>query len=241
MVTKRNICTNGCQLLPQKKHLLCNSDGTYTFGYEKHRFCPNCGSLMSYTQEILRNFFEVCDIHPKLKNAKKLILKSEFESAVRDSVIVLENCIKKKANLPNSHGKDLVSKAFSFTYDKTTQTITKPPLIAINNLKTESERNEHEGLMMMLIGFFQGPRNIFQHNKIGTSVHMMWSIIMQVSFFLYLIDDNGSILRKGHWIEEKISVKDILNNMPKKMDRKKFIRILKRQEKLYKSSKNKSI
>lgn len=241
MITKKNICTNGCKIPPQKKQLMCKNDGTYTFGYYNYRFCPNCGALMSYTQNIICDFFKIYDIHPRLENAKKLILKSEFESAVRDSVVVLENCIREKAKLPNSHGKDLVSKSFSFTYDKTVQKVIKPPLIAINNLKTESERNEQEGLMMMLIGFFQGPRNLFQHNNVSISVNMMLSIIMQVSFYLYLVDNKHSILSKPYWIKEKILIKDILDNMPSKTDRRKYMRIIKRREKVYKSLKNKSI
>lgn len=224
-------CINGCSIPVPKKSLIRKSNGEYTFGYYDFKYCPICGTLMPSTYKTLSDFFEIYNIHPKLNKAKELFLKSEFSSAVREAVVVLENCIKQKSNEPNLRGKDLVCKAFSFKYDKQTQVITSAPKIAINKLITESQRNEQEGIMMMLIGFFQGPRNIFQHNSIGTSAHMMLSILLQSSFFLYQIDNGISILNNGYWIRSKISNFEILEKMPKKSDRKLFIKKLKKNNK----------
>jgi uncharacterized protein (TIGR02391 family) len=117
-------------------------------------------------QEKLQAFFDVYDLHPKLEVAKRLAMKSEFEAAVREAVVVLETSIKDKSNLTDLHGKDLASKAFRMEYDKQSNVVKTPPLIALNKLETESDRNEQEGVMMMLMGFFQGVRNLFQHNSI---------------------------------------------------------------------------
>lgn len=231
-IAKANLtCTNGCKLPAPKKVLIKKSNGEYTFGYDHFEFCPICGALTPSTYKTFSDFFEVYNLHPKLNKAKELFLKSEFSSAVREAVVVLENCIKQKSNEPNLRGKDLVCKAFSFKYDKQTQVITSAPKIAINKLKTESQRNEQEGIMMMLIGFFQGPRNIFQHNCIGASVHMMLSILLQSSFFIYQIDNGISILNNGYWIREKVRNVDILGKMPKKSDKKLFIKMLKKKNK----------
>ena len=54
--------------------------------------------------------------------------------------------------------------------DKQTCAIKRAPLIAINGLKNESERNEQDGIRYMLMGFFQGPRNLYQDNHIGSGV-----------------------------------------------------------------------
>ena len=40
----------------------------------------------------------------------------------------------------------------------------------------------------MLMGFFQGPRNLYQHNHIGSGVSNSISVIIEASFFLHLLD-----------------------------------------------------
>ena len=74
--------------------------------------------------------------------------------------MTVENYLKKKSGF-DSHGFDLATKALSFEIDKQTGEIKKPPLIAINDLKNESDRNEQDGIRYMLMGFFQGPQNLY--------------------------------------------------------------------------------
>ena len=155
--------------------------------------------------------------------------KSEFEAASREAFVTLENCLKKKSGL-DSHGFDLATKALSFEVDKKTGEIKKAPLIAINELKTESNRNEQEGIRYMLMGFFQGPRNLYQHNHIGSGVSNTISIIIESSFFLNLLDGH-SITKNGQWIPVKINYQEIYNKMPKFIDRFRLIRMLKKRTK----------
>lgn len=230
MKCKKYNCSNGCKLPKRRKQLIQDTSNNYSFGYHNLRFCPCCGALMPESLKKLQIFFDVYDLHPTLNETKRLLLKSEFAAAARESFIVLENAIKKNASLPNLHGKDLVAKAFSMDIDKQTEVITRPPLISLNKLETESQRNEQEGIKMMLMGFFQGPRNLYHHNSIGTSVNMTISIIIEASFFLYLIEGGRSLLKNGRWITDKISYEDIYKNMPKRTDRMKFIWILKRRQ-----------
>ena len=223
-------CLNGCILPKRKKQLIQDSSGEYFFGYRNFRFCPCCGALMPQSIKKLQTFFDVYDLYPALNKAKRLLFKSEYEAAARESFVVLENAIRKKAGLPNLHGRDLVAKAFSMEIDKQNGTIAKVPLILLNELKTESQRNEQEGIKMMLMGFFQGPRNLYQHNSIGTSVNMTMSIVMEASFFLYLVEGDKSLLKNGRWIPKKISYQDVYENMPKKTDRIKLIWMLKHKQ-----------
>ena len=97
----------------------------------------------------LQEFFEVYNIHPKLDDSLNLIYKSEFESAVREASITLENVLREKSKL-DLHGFDLATKALSFETDKKTGEVIRRPLIAINNLETESDKNEQEGIRYML-------------------------------------------------------------------------------------------
>lgn len=106
---------------------------------------------MPYSKDKLRGFFDVYNLHPDLKPAVRLVYKSEFEAAARESFVTLENCLKKKSGL-DSHGFDLATRALSFDVDRKTGEIEKAPLIAINDLKSESDRNEQDGIRYMLMG-----------------------------------------------------------------------------------------
>lgn len=236
MRRKRYSCPNGCTLPPKKKFLMEFDAGTYGFAYYDFTFCPCCGSLMPYSLEKMKGFFEVYNIHPALSNALTLVYKSEFESAAREAFVTLENHLKMKSGL-DSHGFDLAARALSFEVDKKTSEVKKVPLIAINDLKTESDRNEQDGIRYMLMGFFQGPRNLYLHNHIGSGVNNTISVIIEASFFLHLLDGH-SITKNGHWIRGKRDYQEIYSKMPKRVDRWKLIRMLKRYTRIIKKSVN---
>ena len=228
MRTKKFSCPNGCKLPPRKKVLEEKKDYTYGFGYYDFPYCPVCGSLMPYTRNKIEVFFDIYHIHPKLENAERLILKSEFDSAAREAFVVVETALRKKSGL-DLHGFDLATKSLKFEVDKQTGEITKQPLIAINDLKTESEKNEQDGIRFMLMGFFQGLRNIYQHNHIGSGVSNTLIVLLDASFFLNLLDGH-SITKHGHWIPSSINYRAIYNHMPKRLDRIKLRYILKNSQ-----------
>lgn len=99
MRTKWYSCPNGCLLPPRKKSLKEFDDGTYGFAYYDFNFCPCCGSLMPYSQEKLRGFFDIFNTHPALKDAQKLLYKSEYETAAREAFVTVETALKKSLDL----------------------------------------------------------------------------------------------------------------------------------------------
>ena len=182
---------------------------------------------MPHSLKKLKGFFEVYNIHTALTNAVQLIYKSEFESAAREAFVAVENYLKKKSGL-DSHGFDLATKALSFEKDNQTGELKRSPLIAINDLKDESKRNEQDGIRYMLMGFFQGPRNLYQHNHIGSGVSNSISVIIEASFFLHLLDGH-SITQNGRWISKKADFREIYQKMPKSIDRWKLVCLLKKR------------
>jgi len=186
---------------------------------------------MPYSLDKIRAFFDIYIIHPLLGRAISLFYKSEFEAAAREAFIAVEAALKKKSGL-DSHGFDLATRALSFEFDKRAEELCKAPLIAINDLKTESERNEQEGIRYMLMGFFQGPRNLYQHNHIGSGVSNVISVIVEASFFLTLLDGH-SITKNGRWISKHIDYDKIYSAMPKLIDRWRFICMLKRRKRFF--------
>ena len=231
MRTKRYSCPNGCKLPPRRQILRENRDHTYSYGYDDFPYCPVCGSLMPYTLERIKTFIEIYHIHPRLDNAVRLIYKSEFESAAREAFVVVETVLRKKSGL-DLHGFDLATKALKFEVDKQTGEVTKAPLIAINELKTESDKNEQTGIRNMLSGFFQGPRNLYQHRHIGSGVSNSISVVLNASFFLRLLDGQ-SITRNGKWIRTKVDYQEIYKNTPKFIDRMRLAHALKKRQRKF--------
>ena len=221
MRSKKYSCANGCFLPPRKKAIKEFDDGTFGFAYYDFPFCPCCGNMMPYSLEKLKGFFDVYNVHPALTSAVNLLYKSEFEAAAREAFVIVENQLKAKSGL-DSHGFDLATRALSFEINKNTGEIKKPPLVAINELKTESDRNEQNGIRYMLMGFFQGPRNLYQHNHIGSGASNSISVVIEASFFLRFLDGH-SITQNGRWIPTKVNYQEIYTKMPKCMDRWKLL------------------
>ena len=81
------------------------------------------------------------------------------------------------------------------------------------------------------MGFFQGPRNLYQHNHIGSGV----SNSIEASFFLHLLDGH-SITQNGRWIPLKADYREIYQKMPKRVDRWKLVRLLEKRTRRLKNN-----
>ena len=81
----------------------------------------------------------------------------------------------------------------------------------------------------MLMGFFQGLRNLYHHNQIGSGVSNALTVLIDASFFLHLLNGH-SVTKNGRWIRTNIDLKDIYYLMPKKLDRLKMRRILRKHQ-----------
>lgn len=223
-----NKCPNGCKL-PKTVSGLYEDEGKWYFGKRKFRYCPCCGAMMPETLEAVKNFFSVLRLDPRLEKAERLLYKSEFNAAAREAFVVVEDVLRKKTGL-DLHGVKLVNEALSYETDKKSGTITKLPLIKINNLLMESEKNEQDGLRFMLMGFFQGARNIFQHNQVGEKPSSILAVIIQASYCLTLLD-GGSFTKDAKWIRTSMDYKDVFKNMPSRIQRLRLRWALRRWKK----------
>lgn len=215
---RRYTCPNNCILPPIRKTLM-NKNGKWSFVYPDFMYCPRCGAMLPQTCEKIEKFFSVYVLDSRLDRAKQLIYKSEFDAAAREAFVVVETVLRDMSGL-DLHGVNLVTNALNYEIDKKSGVITKEPLIRLNNLSTDSERNEQEGVRFMLMGFFQGARNIYQHNEVEHGLWAALPIIIQASFFLYLLDGN-SITKDATcvWSKEKVSLRNVYSNMPNPFDR----------------------
>lgn len=79
----------------------------------------------------------------------------DYTEVVRDSLLCLTTEIRKKSDLIDNDGVDLINKAFS----------EKNPLIKINKLETETDKNKHRGIMDLSKGLIEYFRNPMSHSK----------------------------------------------------------------------------
>jgi hypothetical protein len=148
--------------------------------------CPVCGELFNKSKRTIISYLRLICAHEEefLESTIKLAQKGELTAAARQALITLEACVKQTSKLKHLRGRKLMVEAFSFNWDGNTKKITKRPVIAVNKLKTESERNEQDGIQHLAVGLMAGPRNILAHCHGNITIGNSLSIISAVAFVL---------------------------------------------------------
>ena len=113
-----------------------------------------------------------------------------YSGAVVDAVQFISELIRDRTGL-DGDGHELVGKAFGGPN----------PLLKVNKLQTESERNVQKGIQFLLMGLYQGIRNPRSHGKYADSVEDADSLIVFVSFLLKIIDRARSPFEKAAYLE----------------------------------------
>ena len=108
------------------------------------------------TDELLLYLFDSMQFHPKIVEASRKRFKDgHYTDAIFRSFTEVNNVVKAKTGL-ELDGKALMSQAFRI----------EKPVIKLNELKTQSERDEQEGFMFLFMGAMVGIRNPKAHDNI---------------------------------------------------------------------------
>lgn len=89
--------------------------------------------------------------------SRKLFMDGHYKQAVEEAYKCLNNFVKKRSGL-HKDGADLMQQAFS----------ENNPILKLNNLRSESERNEQKGYMLIFSGCMTGVRNPRAHEHMHT-------------------------------------------------------------------------
>lgn len=155
--------------------------------------CAHCGALMPWTLDAVTKYYELVGVQRTLPIAARLVTKSEFVAAIRESTVSLEELVRRSASL-NARGADLMDQAFRFEYDRAAKRVVRVPHIQINNLRTESKRSEQDGIRLLAMGVMRGVRNIFAHGSEGTKLSHSLNIITTVCFIMdQIIGSDGTV------------------------------------------------
>ena len=144
---------------------------------------------------------------PALASAISQFHKCEYESAARTALIIVEEVVRERTKL-SLIGADLYSKAFSYRVDSS-GTMVEKPLIQINDLQTEEQKNEHEGVKLLFLGMTRGIRNIVAHHNAKIHPMSSLSVITLCNMALDLIRA-GSILKERTCAWRRVPVERVV-------------------------------
>lgn len=117
----------------------------------------------------------------------------DYTEVVRDALLCMTTEIRKKSNLTDDDGVDLINKAFS----------EKNPLIKINKLSTTTEKNKQAGIRDLSKGLIEYFRNPMSHSKQTYSKRIADAILVLLDeVVLNEIIDSKSINSLEDWFFE---------------------------------------
>lgn len=117
----------------------------------------------------------------------------DYTEVVRDALLCMATEIRKKSDLADDDGVDLINKAFS----------EKNPLIKINKLSTTTEKNKQAGIRDLSKGLIEYFRNPMSHSKQTYSKRIADAILVLLDdVILDEIMDSRSINSIEDWFLE---------------------------------------
>jgi len=113
--------------------------------------------------------FDLLQLHPKVKDAaQKLFRDGYYPQAMFEVFKLIVSMVREKSGRKNLDGKALMEEVLGFDWDKASKTLTKPPVLAINKLESQSDRDEQEGFKWLMVGACLGIRNPPAHEVMVT-------------------------------------------------------------------------
>ena len=139
----------------------------------------------------------------------------DYTEVVRDAILCLMNEIRKKSDLQDDDGVNLINKAFS----------EKKPLIKINKMQTENEKNKQKGINDLSKGIVEYFRNPMSHSKQNYSKEIADALLVIIDkVLLEEIMESKSINSIDDWYLEITSdlspnteryAKNLVDSIPK--------------------------
>lgn len=124
------------------------------------------------TIEKLDNYalYKALNLHPRIREASEALFKDgHYSNAILDAFKEINNFTKEKSGRTDLDGKTLMEQVFKFDFKD--DNITKKPLLQINDLQSQSDRDEQRGFQFLFMGAMLGIRNPKAHDRIAQTDH----------------------------------------------------------------------
>lgn len=172
-----------------------------------------------------------------MKEVLKESIKMHYENkdyteVIRDAILCLMNEIRKKSDLQDDDGVDLINKAFS----------EKKALIKVNKMQTQTEKNKHRGINDLSKGIVEYFRNPMSHAKQNYSKEIADALLVIIDkVLLEEIMQSKSINSIEDWYLEVTSelcpntnryAKNLADNIPNNKVYELIVQLYRKKENL---------
>jgi len=142
-----------------------------------------------------RDVIDCLRLHPQIGHvARRLFLDTHYTQAVEQAFKRFNNAVKKKAGCPKDpKGKELDGAALM-----TTAFSLQHPILRLNSLQTESEKNEQQGYMHIAQGAMIGLRNPRAHeDELKDQPERALELLGLASYLMTRLDDAKRVRRRS--------------------------------------------
>jgi uncharacterized protein (TIGR02391 family) len=102
--------------------------------------------------------YELSNLHPRIREvSEKLFMDGYYSQAIFEAYKVVNIVVKEKSGRKDLDGQGLMSTVFS----------SKNPILRLNDLQDQSDRDEQEGFMLLYMGAMTGIRNPKAHDVVN--------------------------------------------------------------------------
>lgn len=130
-------------------------------------------------KSIANRLFKEIDLHTELQRAVwKLFEDGHYANAIENGCKVLEAFVKMRSGKHDLHGTDLMQNVFS----------PKNPALKFNELKSDSEFSEQQGMMFLYSGLMLALRNPRAHGIIEDRPDTAIEILSFINFLMKSLD-----------------------------------------------------
>ncbi len=142
-------------------------------------FQEKLGDLGESPSGKARRAFAELALHPELQKAiGKLFGDGHYANAVEDACKVLESFVKMRSGKHDLSGTDLMTTVFS----------PKNPILRFNDLNTDTDRSEQQGMMFLYAGAMLALRNPRAHGIVEDEPEKALELLSFVSFLMKSLD-----------------------------------------------------
>ena len=111
---------------------------------------------LSETKNELLYIYRKLELHPRIRKVSEDLFKNgHYRNAILDSFIEIENMTRKKSGI-----QETPSKLFAKVFNPTN------PILRLNMMQDQTDRDEQEGFMQIFIGASKGIRNPKAHDTL---------------------------------------------------------------------------
>ena len=148
---------------------------------QKHEILGTSRKEVEAQVSFPNDLFDAMNFHPKIFTASGGLFKDRhYAEAIFGAFKAVNNEVKRRSNLDVNNEKTLMARAFDETN----------PILRVNGLRNQSDKNEQEGFKFIFMGATQGIRNPKAHDDVvQTDTHRTLEYLSLASLLMRRIDD----------------------------------------------------